>query len=266
MKGNTAKVITLFVSLLLTASVLFGCGTVGVVITPNVNGEGETPVVIVPEQTNPGSSDEVVEDEDFVPDIVVKDEGSSDIFGDNFDDSIKYTYNSSTVIFRSVAGGFNTATGNGEFVDFTSTAAGSMSVSTSVSFPYGTISCDVKTVADTDSGIIFGLSDGGRNSYWEGGGISYYFFFLGRDGTAYLGKTDNGTWYVVKTIDYTFNYTDYYNLKVVYKGSAIYCFVNDDLVFACRESSPLTGTGFGVRAGASGVSFKNLTVTSDYVY
>lgn len=266
MKGNMVKVITMILATILCVSLLFGCNTtVGTVIEPTANGQQEEATAVTPEKVE----DEIIEepdDSEWIADIIVKEDGGEDIFGDDFDDSIKYTYDSTTVAFSTVSGGFTTESGSGLFADHTSTTTGSMAVCTSVAFPYGTISVDVKTQTNTDTGIVFGLSCSNKTSFWEGYGVSYYFFFLGQDGTAYLGKTDNGHWTVVKIVDYTFNATDYFNLKVVYKGSAIYCFVNGALMFAVRDSAALTGTGFGIRTGASGVAFKNLTVTNDYVY
>ena len=263
MKGTFLKVVTALTVFILSFSA-FGCSA-GAVIQPNKTGDGVTPEAITPEEIiiDSGSGDESTGE--WIPDIVVK-EDDTNIFDDDFDDSVKYTYNASTVTFKTVAGSLTTAQGSGIFTDFTTTAQGSMAVCTTQAFPYGTISVDVKTLTNTDSGIVFGLSDSGANTYWEGNGVSYYFFFLGQDGTVYLGKTDNGRWYVVKIVDFTFNANTVYNLKVVYKGSAIYGFVDGDLKFAVRDSEPLSGTGFGVRSGASGVQFTNLTVTNDYVY
>ena len=266
MRGHFKKVAILAMTLLLCLLTLLGCDKV--VVPQGTN--PQTPLETVTPEIIPEGGGSIVDGaEDWLPDIIVKDDGTADdIFGNDFNDSVKYTYDATNVSFKTVAGAFTTANGNGVFSDFTTTASNSMAVCTNTTAPflYGTISCDVITKTDTDTGIVFGLSDNGSSKYWEGNGINYYFFFLGRDGTAYLGKTANGVWYVVKIVDYSFNASDVFNLKVVFKGSAIYCFVNKDLFFDCREQAPLKGTGFGVRSGAVGVKFTNLTVTSDYVY
>ncbi len=273
------KIFTLILVLALSIVSTFGCAaSAGQPTGEKNNANGvlvptvlqEAPVmeeVLHPEVVVPKAPADI--DDNWMPQVLVKDNDptETDKLNSDFDDSTKYTYNSSTVAFKTVAGALTTQAGTGEFPTFTTTAGNSMAVCNTAQapFPYGTISCDVKTVTDTDSGIVFGLSSSAP-SYWEGAGIGYYFFFLGRDGTAYLGKTDNGMWYVVNIVDYSFNSVDTYNLKVVFKGTTIYCYVNNDLMFAVRDTAALKGTGFGVRSGAAGVVFSNLTVTNDYNY
>lgn len=237
----------------------------GGTVTPEVDtpanmqgGTAITPEVNTPTTGGEGGS--------WVPGIFDDTLGSGTI--EDIDDSQKYVYDSSTVSFATVAGSLSFSQGQGEFTDFVTQGGNSMAVcdNENAPFPYGTITCNVKTKTNTDSGIVFGLSSNGIPTYWEGYGISYYFFFLGQDGTAYLGKTDNGGWTVCAIVDYTFNDTDTYELKVVYKGSKICGYVNGELMVSYRDGDPLTGTGFGVRSGGAGVSFSDLAVTNEYLY
>lgn len=214
-------------------------------------------------QTPSSKEEESSNSSSWVPSIIDRDE-SSNVF-DEIDDSVKYTYNASTVKFTTVNGSFSTSSGSGTYSDFKTTNTYSLAVCTSVKFPYGTLSCDMKNVSDADSGIVFGLSGSG-SSFWEGSGVSYYFFFLNKSGVAYLGKTDNGNWSVCKYVSYSYNTTSYYNLKVVFQGSKICCYVNGELLFAYRDSNVLKGTGFGIRSSQSGVEFKNISVTNNYNY
>lgn len=204
--------------------------------------------------------------EPWIPDIIDRDE-PNDEFLDDFDDSQTYVYSRETVTLEKVNGGILNGEDEGGLGNYVTTGANSMAVSTTESapFPYGTITCSVKTKTNTDSGIVFGLNSN-VSSFWEGSGISYYFFFLGRDGTAYLGKTDNGIWAECHVVTYAFNANDFYRLKVVYIGNKICCYVNDELMFGIRDNNSLKGTRYGVRSGASGVEFKDLTITNEYRY
>lgn len=46
--------------------------------------------------------------------------------------------------------------------------------------------------SDSDNGLIFAFSSSVESGVWEGEGISYYFYFVSKAGTAYLGKTADG--------------------------------------------------------------------------
>ncbi len=203
----------------------------------------------------------------WLPDIIDRDEPNDDFSGD-FDDSQQYVYHRETVTLAKVSGGISIGEeGAGGLRNCVTTETNSMAVSTTESapFPYGTIACSVRTKTNTDSGIVFGLNSN-ASSFWEGNGISYYYFFLGRDGTAYLGKTDNGKWMVCHIVNYTFRATETYRLKVVYRGNKICCYVNGELMFGFRDDAALKGTRYGVRSGASDVEFTDLSITNEYRY
>ena len=234
-------------------------------VSPKVVREAEAPEgTVAPSVKEQASQPD--EEGVWVPEIIDRDKDNT-LGDESIDDSIRYTYDKDLCSLFAASGGMVTSEGTGALLDYDTTAANTLMVSTEQSspFPYGTFSCDVRTAKDTDSGIVFGLSSSSV-SFWEGNGTSYYFYFLGRDGTAYLGKTDNGSWYVLKIVDYSFNFEDYYNLKVVFRGSKILCYVNNDLVLSYRDMTPLTGTRWGLRSGAASVSFKNVVLTSDYSY
>lgn len=203
---------------------------------------------------------------EWIPEIIDRDE-KFDGFADEIDDSEKYEYSAQDVVFSEAHGSSKQSVGEGKYADIVTTSANSLTVCNTeqAPFPYGTLTCLVKTKTNTDSGIVFGVKSGAQQ-FWEGAGVSYYFFFLGQDGTAYLGKTDNGIWSALSVVGYSFNASDRYELKVVYKGSKICCYVDGELLIAYRDKAPLTGTGFGVRSGAEGVEFTKIALTNEYMY
>ena len=215
---------------------------------------------IVPSQVSSQSSSS--SSEPWVPEIIAGETGAG---VPNVNDDVKYDYSASKLTFTTANGGFSETIVSGKISNYTTTGTNNLLYTTSVAFPYGTITCNVKTLTTTDSGIVFGLSSS-STSFWEGSGISYYFFFLSKEGTAYLGKTNNSSWSILKQVTYSFNDTDVYTLKVIYQGSKICCYVNNEFMIGVRDNSQLTGTGFGVRSGASGVSFSNMSITNDYLY
>ncbi len=246
------KSISLFLALVMAFTVfaLVACGPKQ---SPEEGGpppdEGQT----TPPDENDGEKEELP-DRDF-PYVNFDDDKPAEEY--EFDDSLKYEY---TCGLRNVAGIITESEGI-----FTSASSNAMAVCETEPFPYGTISCTVRTVNTTDSGIIFSLTDAG-DSYWESG-VSYYFFFLGQGGTAYLGKVDKGSWsalYVMKTDAIQANRD--YRLKVVLKGNKIVCYVDDLLMFGIKDENFLTGTGYGVRTGAVNVIFSDLNVTNEYLY
>lgn len=113
----------------------------------------------------------------------------------------------------------------------------------------------------SDNGLIFAFSSSVDSNVWEGDGISYYFYFVSKSGTAYLGKTDDGTWSVLGEKPITaFNVNDTYNLKAEYVGGKIYCYVNGSLNAVYVDEAPLAGGKCGIRANGTGISFYNIKV------
>ena len=130
-------------------------------------------------------------------------------------------------------------------------------------FIYGTLEATVKiTSAAADNGIIFALTPNDTHAYWEAD-VSYYFYFVSRDGTAFLGKVDNGTW---ETCQFTaipgFAQNKSYNLKIEKDATTIYGYVDGVCLVTYADSFPLEGTGYGLRAGASGVEYNNVKCQS----
>lgn len=138
-------------------------------------------------------------------------------------------------------------------------------------FSEGTISMQFKLGSTAgDNGIIFGLkNDTGRKIFWEGQGVSYYFFFVSDLGKAYLGKTINDKWTVCGEVplnDYSLNKT--YTLKVSRDKSnsgydLINCFVNDVLYISYKDTVALDGTGYGIRAGSRGIEYGNFNISNE---
>ena len=264
------KVLLTMISAFVSLAFVSGCGNVSEDFASTVTPEkkdGQSVEIrsVIPQEieTSAAEVDDSVPAGKWIPEIIDRDT-ATDIA---FDDSVKHDYNSMNVTFQTVNGTMTHVVGNGTFSDFRTTSDYALTVSASASEPfrYGTLSCDVKTPTTTDSGIVFGLTSN-ISPFWEFYGVSYYFFFLGRDKTAYLGKTVDGNWFVCKIVDYTFNASDYYNLKVVWAGGKICCYVNGDLVIGYRDLSPLQGGRFGVRSSSAGAEFRNIVVKSDYEY
>ena len=157
---------------------------------------------------------------------------------------------------------------NGEFIQpemgtFVSSTSNSLIVSDTATFENGTIEVDMQLAGENrDNGIVFGLSDSDKPTYWEGNGISYYFFFVSLSGLAYLGKTDNGGWVVCATKQIEgYDNAASYHLRVTRHNGTIFCFVDDVLYIAFSDPSPLEGTRFGLRAGGANVIYTGLFVT-----
>lgn len=129
------------------------------------------------------------------------------------------------------------------------------------SFAYGIYSVKMKKNGNGDDGIVFGLSENGVRSYWENG-VSYYFFFISRHGTAYLGKANDGAWTalgVSSRID-DYDETGEYTLKVIRTEASIACYVDDVLYVNYNDSMPLLGTATGLRAGCADTEYSEIEV------
>ena len=158
---------------------------------------------------------------------------------------------------------FNPA--NGGFRQYTassviSTANNSLMIKRDAEFKLGTLSATVALSGTaSDNGIVFGMTNPtGMTQYWEQG-VSYYFFFVSRDGFAYLGKVTDGSWSALATATIPgFNHSGTYELKVERDETSIKCYVDGTLYVNYSEPLALQGTGYGLRAGAIGVAFSEL--------
>ncbi|MBO4573518.1 MAG: bacterial Ig-like domain-containing protein [Clostridia bacterium] len=152
---------------------------------------------------------------------------------------------------------------------YESAESNSIALITNGKFTEGTYSAAVFLMASGDNGIIFGVS-AGEGNFWEEEGVSYYFFFITRDGGAYLGKVDDGTW---SALNYTpiagFDFSVTHKLSVCMKKSGGYtlisCFVDDEKYAVYRDYDDNIGSGYGMRAGNSGVVYFEPTVTDSYI-
>ena len=158
---------------------------------------------------------------------------------------------------------YKTASGDATQADgkITVVKGGTLLVSKSGTFTDGTISATIKTVAGSDSGIVFGLSDNNKATYWEDNDVSYYFFFINVNGDAYLAKAGGEGWRElgIKHID-GFDAANTYTLKVVRSGNNIKCYVNDTLYVDYTDEAALSGNKYGYRAGAAGVEYGLLNI------
>ena len=227
-------------------------------IQPQVSGSvSANPVYPHPESSS-GNTSSVQTSSSYIADVIDRDNPTYQ--PEEFDDSIVYTY---TDNLTTVNGSFSTTSVSEKWKTYTSTAGNSLAVNTTTHFKYGTMSVRVKPVAGSDSGLVFGLTPNGA-SYWETG-VSYYFLFISQAGTIYLGKVNSG-WTNVKEVSLgalDVNHT--YTIKLVLQNNKFVVYVDDVMAFVIREDNMLTGSGWGLRAGASGVVFSDMSVTSEYL-
>ncbi len=162
-------------------------------------------------------------------------------------------------------------TRNGSFASATnglkSSAANSIAQRNNAQFKYGTLSVRVNMGGNaSDCGLVFGLSST-ASSFWEGAGTSYYFLFISSSGALCLGRTANGVWSSSGWEQISgFSASAGYTIKVVRDDTTVYAYVNNVLRITFADASPLTGTGYGVRAGSSGVTFDNfLNISSEWL-
>lgn len=267
MRRKNINILLFFVMFLLFITCICGCesktDSLPMVVLNQDNGFGSpiTPQVIVPSMPDDSNSDNTDKDTTWIPDIFDLDDP---YIPGQYDDSTKYDYSSEKVQFITVSGSFQQTQGSGKYPDYTVSSSNSLAVcGEKTPFPYGTFSCDVKTVKGADSGIVFGLS-AEKNTFWEND-TSYYIFLLSADGNVYLGKIDDGKWSVLQRKSYSFNVEDFFTLKVVYKNNKIFCFINNTLLIEHKEKNPLTGTRFGIRGGGVGAVFANISITNEYI-
>lgn len=181
-----------------------------------------------------------------------------------YDDSIKYEYDfANNAIYDDEAAAI---LGIGEDQTISTYKQNTILFDRTTPFSYGTIEVTINESIACDAGIIFCVEDNGLDTFWEGN-VAYYFYFVSKDGTAYLGKTDYGNWseLLVTAIPGYSVGTDV-KLKVILKGTKILCYANDELIGGYKDKNPIMGTSYGLRAGGSGVSYTNLSITSEYKY
>ena len=142
----------------------------------------------------------------------------------------------------------------------------SLAVNKIVTMANGTLSTNMKkSTGAEDSGIIFGVTYSGNelDSYWEGNGVSYYFFFVNVNNCAYLAKSDNGAWMQLGKVPGIsgYNADSEYPLSVSFENGYISCFVGEACVIKHKDNNPLTGTQVGFRAQKAGTTYTDLVVS-----
>lgn len=148
---------------------------------------------------------------------------------------------------------------------YVATADNSLAIKNDCNFTHGTLSTTmIITSVASDNGIVFAVTDSeNKTTFWESG-VSYYFFFVSRNGTAYLGKVTNGSWYLcAETAIKGYVAGGTYEIAVSRdtsneKYDVINCFVNDVQYVSYRDSAKLSGTAYGFRAGSNGVYYTDI--------
>ncbi len=262
---KTVKKITVILVIVAFALLFCACGNadVGTQLTTTEmqkTGDGQSATVVTP--TEVVQQDDETEYVPFIPEIIDLDPDSS-YDSDSFENTTDY----SNYAFSQVYGSFEQS--GSENSIYTAQRSWSLAVCQDEEYPfsYGTLSADVQANG-SDSGIVFGLDTTTyKDSFWEGLGISYYFYFVSVDGFIYLGKTVDTNWYALMVTSISdFSSESTYNVKIVYKGNRILCFLDDVYVGNYSDSSPLDGTSWGIRAGSSGAVISNINISNDFIY
>lgn len=155
------------------------------------------------------------------------------------------------------SGGFSQ---NSDGISVASTQYNSLLIKRNGEFKLGVLSAVVSlSGTPSDNGIVFGVTNPENlTRFWEQD-VSYYFFFVSRDGSAYLGKVTQGAWSALAvTAIPGFSHTGTYELKVERTDTATKCYVNNVQYIHYSEAIMLSGTGYGLRAGVPGVNYSEL--------
>ena len=217
--------------------------------------------------TQTPTKDDTNEDNNDQTDLPYCEDDDLDLDIPTFDDSTKYEYDLVNNL-KAKSGQTQVLAGATEDTyTVTTFASNSLAIDNVTPFAYGTIEATVTQSSANDAGIIFKCEDNGLDSFWEGT-VAYYFYFLSKDGTVYLGKTDYGNWSELAVSSKLPGYSvgTPVDLKIVLKGTKILCFANDQLMFGYKDNNPILGTSYGFRAGNSEVYFTDVTVSSEYIY
>lgn len=189
-----------------------------------------------------------------------------------FDDTVKYDY--SGVVYENVSGRFTESDGT-----YTAVIPNfDLALCCDTPFPYGTVSCTVRTNNLVDAGFLFCVTDPPVGAFNDAN-MMYYYYFIGMGGSAYLGKWNGkkNEWSAlrVKQLGAVDPNRDY-ELKVVLKSNYMVCFVDGEVMFGYKDEDFSEGTGFGLRvtahpdvnpaSSATGVTISDVRVTSEYVY
>lgn len=137
--------------------------------------------------------------------------------------------------------------------------------SNEISFAEGTYESTMKiTDSSSDNGIIFSL-DYTNPNFWETS-CQYYFFFISRHGTSYLGKVDK-TWSLLS--EATINDIDLeveHQLKVIKYHLQDYVLIEtyiDNIKYnTYRDYQPLLGKKIGIRSGGKNTIYSNARIST----
>jgi len=250
----------LAILLALTAVCFAGCAGDPQVIDPTQTGTGGagSVITVTPSQGTTGGGGSSG-GSGYVPDI--KD------FDDNIEIGGDYDF-SATVDYTGALGAMTlrngTASENAGVYSMESNGSLYACTDATYKFPHGSISADVINNG-ADAGIIFGLSASGERFFDGGSGASYYFYFVSMSGYAYLGRTTPGSvWVALQSVKIDgWAKTTKYNIKAVFRGNRVVCYLDGQFLFAFTEQTPLTGTGWGLRCNnGTGATISNVVLTS----
>jgi|GEM_PF-4441033 len=183
---------------------------------------------------------------------------------DTIDAKPQYTlvnYDLKSGNFDETSAGFVTAKGSGDLC---------LSKTDAMAVGSGYEATVTQTIAN-DCGIVFAVSDGGLDSFWENNvGVSYYFFFLNFGGNPILAKVLGGTASVWNTLASNnslaakYDATASYTIKAELHGNGlINCYIDGALVLTYADASPLTGTRVGLRAASDGTAYTNVKIVAN---
>lgn len=158
---------------------------------------------------------------------------------------------------------YHMANGDYSFEDtsFSSFRGNSLMIHNSKEFEYGEFSATITlTGYASDNGIVFGVNENNKESFWEMN-VSYYFLFVSRGGQFYLGKVTMGSWslLMIRNIK-TYQADATYNIKVKRDAKRIYCYLDDSLYFTYIDANPTGGNKVGFRSGTNNVTYSDINI------
>ncbi len=139
----------------------------------------------------------------------------------------------------------------------------SLALLSGVELTNGSISGSVTPNTANDCGILFRASSGGRESFWEEAGASYYVALVNYQGLFLLGKVNDGTWTSLKQLTISgFALDTPVEIKINLNDATINVTVNETQTLEYVDASALYGGGVGFRAFNGGVDFSPITLTA----
>lgn len=161
---------------------------------------------------------------------------------------------------------------SGYWEDGASVDPNSMFLFTNDSMAAGSLTATFTGVegSESDCGIVFCMEEDVNELtwFWENG-PAYYMLFVADAGTLYLSKVSyqGNPWTVLQITAEPipgFVHGQQVTIKAEFDGTGnIKCYANGELLIEYTDASPLTGTGYGVRAEIPNVVYSSVVAEHD---